>query len=275
MKNQRGFTLIELLVVISIIALLLAILLPALSGARGSSRIAQCLSNIRQHGVALNGFAVENKDFLPTLEFWYTLSGPQGSTDGGRIHPNIRNTGLKSQVGQNGVVTERLLNEYFNDDPNVSRCPEDQGDSYPGTIVDNCYEDFGTSYQPQWNDGVNNGKGNSYFGVISVFGRSSVNSSTGKRTITTPSAKLGYTVADPANNNKLYSESWSNKILLGDFMWHGNRPIDDPNTNWHIGSGNERKASMLFGDGHGEFFTFPDANATTGTAVDIAKNGFW
>ena len=65
MKRQRGFTLIELLVVISIIALLIAILLPALGSARRSARTMQCLSNQRGHGIGFIGFALENKDLLP------------------------------------------------------------------------------------------------------------------------------------------------------------------------------------------------------------------
>jgi prepilin-type N-terminal cleavage/methylation domain-containing protein len=63
--NRRGFTLVELLVVIGIIALLLAILLPALSRIRETSRRALCLSNISQLGQAVLIYAHDNKDHLP------------------------------------------------------------------------------------------------------------------------------------------------------------------------------------------------------------------
>jgi prepilin-type N-terminal cleavage/methylation domain-containing protein/prepilin-type processing-associated H-X9-DG protein len=62
--RRDAFTLIELLVVISIIALLIAILLPALSMARETSRQAQCASGLRQWGIAV---AVYMNDFNETL----------------------------------------------------------------------------------------------------------------------------------------------------------------------------------------------------------------
>lgn len=61
----RGFTLIELLVVISIIALLIGLLMPALSWARASSRRAACLSNLHQVGIALTNYIHQNNDDLP------------------------------------------------------------------------------------------------------------------------------------------------------------------------------------------------------------------
>lgn len=63
--GNKGFTLIELLVVISIISLLVAILLPALAKARESARRVQCLTNVRQLGVAEHTFLVNHNDILP------------------------------------------------------------------------------------------------------------------------------------------------------------------------------------------------------------------
>jgi prepilin-type N-terminal cleavage/methylation domain-containing protein len=60
-RGASGFTLIELLVVISIIALLIGILLPSLSGARKSALSAKCLSNVKGLSRANYNFAVDNK----------------------------------------------------------------------------------------------------------------------------------------------------------------------------------------------------------------------
>ena len=57
--RRRGFTLIELLVVISIIALLIAILLPVLANAREAARQSQCLSRVRQMGMAMQLYVDE------------------------------------------------------------------------------------------------------------------------------------------------------------------------------------------------------------------------
>ncbi len=64
-KRLRAFTLVELLVVISIIAMLLAILTPSLQRARNQAKRVVCLSNMRQMGIGLKTYLMDNDGHLP------------------------------------------------------------------------------------------------------------------------------------------------------------------------------------------------------------------
>ncbi len=80
MKNRArnrlsGFTLVELLVVVAIVAILAALLLPALAGAKLSARSAVCKSNLRQLGVAVVGFTQDNEHY-PARTYWDTSISP-------------------------------------------------------------------------------------------------------------------------------------------------------------------------------------------------------
>ena len=72
---RRAFTLVELLVVIGIVALLIGLLLPALSVARANSRAVACLSNLRQMAVAAQAYCNDHRGTFP-VAYWTVSNDP-------------------------------------------------------------------------------------------------------------------------------------------------------------------------------------------------------
>src|SRR5579864_2619139 len=68
-RRQDAFTLIELLVVIAIIAILAALLLPALAKAKEKGKQTYCLSSTHQQALAVHMYASDNNDFLPPVAY--------------------------------------------------------------------------------------------------------------------------------------------------------------------------------------------------------------
>lgn len=114
-KRRRAFTLIELLVVIAIIAILAAMLLPALSKAKGRAKTVQCLSNFRQWGLALHESAADANDMIPrdgtdaggTYSVYSGKSGLGADKSGTPMDENAWFNVLPQTVG------ERTLADYY------------------------------------------------------------------------------------------------------------------------------------------------------------------
>jgi type II secretory pathway pseudopilin PulG len=91
-QNSKGFTSIELLVVIASIAILAALLLPALSKAKAKAVAIQCTSNPKQIGVGIPLFVLDNDDRLPFPAFGN--GDPQTGTPNQALMPDVRSSYL-------------------------------------------------------------------------------------------------------------------------------------------------------------------------------------
>jgi len=120
-NGGRGFTLIELLTVIAIIAVLSALVLPALSRARERARAAICLNNTKQLLLAWQVYADDNDERLP-----YNL-GMTGSSLRSNLNwvNNVMSWDLSSDNTNLATITDASLGPYLGGNTRVFRCPSD------------------------------------------------------------------------------------------------------------------------------------------------------
>ncbi len=125
-SNYRGFTLVELLVVIGIIALLISMLLPALNKARDAAVTTQCMSNMRQDGLAMAMYASDNPCCFPPYR-----------------------TALKFGAVSYPYFFEYLPGLYQAPNSQTFRCPADQmledDPSYPTGSMRGTYDELNLS----------------------------------------------------------------------------------------------------------------------------------
>lgn len=121
--KQKEFTLIELLVVIAILGLLLSILLPSISRARGAAMTAVCTSNQKQVGLAFMNYSSNNNSQLPSpLSGSYTWDDLLSTYDGRSIPSNWDFEGGNGSQGSWGGT---FRYEYFSTEHMLYQCPVD------------------------------------------------------------------------------------------------------------------------------------------------------
>jgi prepilin-type N-terminal cleavage/methylation domain-containing protein/prepilin-type processing-associated H-X9-DG protein len=147
-NGKRAFSLVELIVVIAMIAVLIAMLLPAIKRARQSAQIATCANNLREIGHALQMYLNENQ----YVTFWrgenLDTDGMDWYAYGGRETGNLN----LDQGNYFNRIIPRPLNHYVRNKLEIFHCPND--DAAPWTYdvtytiyrADSQYEWVGNSY---------------------------------------------------------------------------------------------------------------------------------
>jgi len=241
----RGFTLIELLVVISIIALLISLLLPAMQSARDVARAAKCLSNLRSLGAGHFFYTNDYGHTPPWRLFVYENVNPVPNVNAGNFNSNFTR-----------IMREYVPGRTYRDTPEAAWfCPSDDYHNTPFGLADGLrrYSDnqLWTSY------GLNRRLG--------TFGSSSALSDTWLR----------YRYCEGKKNSGI-GASWTDGPLSYDKIWTPPSAVgvfSDSSWSWITQSGFTRKTRNA--TPNVEQYQTSGANPVPDGAVAPSPSGSW
>jgi prepilin-type N-terminal cleavage/methylation domain-containing protein/prepilin-type processing-associated H-X9-DG protein len=249
-RNRSAFTLIELLVVIAIIAILAAMLLPALSKAKQKGQQAYCMSNVKQLGLGMLIYIGDSGDvyagaasantYGPHLEDWiYWRVGTFMPTVNG-IQMTLDKSPLIKVLGTGGST-------------NMFRCPMDRSDADRVTYAQSGDGPYYYSYEfTSYN--ITGGNGPGFTTIIDLSGKAYYSKSSNVRS---PSTKMmaveGVASLNPTDEPAVEvaaGKTWV--VQCGRWQPFGTTPPYNPPGNNFLSIRHGKKSDSVFADGHVE-----------------------
>ncbi len=278
-SSNRGFTLVELLVVIGIIALLIAILMPALTVARAQAKSVASLSNLRQIGIGLVQYRVENKGYYP-LAAWNKAPGRARTRWADAIYPYMKSTEIYMSPQLDEAERTRMNKPFFHTTTGLAA---DGSEIIAGTTVN--WGGYGYNWQYL-------GNGRTASGAPEFFAKEGIQIRAASKTVAVADTNgsknggadwtfEGVYVIDPPLMSQLMGSRGSRKVSTpppnqlpanGNYGYSGGND-GDPLHRSTPAERNRGHVNVLFCDGHGEPLKLKDLDDSNGDGK--VDNGYW
>ncbi len=247
--RRAAFNLIELLMVVAVIAILAALLLPSLAGAKAQARSTYCLNNLRQLGVALHAYAGDHDDAFPAN---MGADGTHATVASGQYLNwvnNVMSWELDSDNTNTWLQSSGGLGPYVAGVSKMFRCPSD-------TALSTVQREAG------WTERVRSVSMNAMLGNAGEFMSGSINTN-----------NPGYTqflhVGDVPDPSRIFTfiEEHPDSINDGYFInkFYYSEWLDLP-ASWH-----QEGANLSFADGHAEYHQWRLASTRPPALPDTAQ----